>query len=196
MRVGTTKLCAYSWTQWTRSEQHPNKGQHDTRTSWPSTTIQSQTQGLLSQRSCLEEGDRCYKRSHPREARTQLGRTLQNHFVAQERHLSPGDTRRTKVATSMEHRAPKEILPVDEGMQTTPHFQFISFQLYLLSTVLFSPKVSFLFFQNNFAYARVYHNKRSYSEISYAYIHPYTSTTKSLGGWIHPRGCLKIYTSP
>ena len=58
---------------------------------------------------------------------SQLGKTLQNHFVAEERHLSLSDTRQTKVAASMEHRAPKEILLVDDGMQTTPHFQFISF---------------------------------------------------------------------
>ena len=40
----------------------------------------------------------------------------QNHFVAKKKHLSSGDTRRTKVASSMEHRAPKEILPVDNRM--------------------------------------------------------------------------------
>ena len=48
--------------------------------------------------------------------------------MAKERHLPPGDAKRTEVAPSMEHRASQEILPVDDSMKSdTPHFQFISF---------------------------------------------------------------------
>ena len=67
---------------------------------------------------------------------------------------------------------------------------------FLSSTVLFSPNCNFLFFQEQFlAYARIYHNKRSYSDISWAYIHLYKTafTSKSLSGRIHPKGCLEIF---
>ena len=72
---------------------------------------------------------------------------------------------------------------------------FISFQLFLLSTVLFSPKGSHLFFLEQFlAYICVYHNKRSYSDISCTYIRLYktTSTTKSLSGQVPPRDALQF----
>ena len=50
--------------------------------------------------------------------------------MAQEGNLPPGDTRWAKVASPMEHRAPKEVLPIDNGGENdTPHFQFISFSL-------------------------------------------------------------------
>ena len=53
---------------------------------------------------------------------------LQDHFMAEERHLPSGDTKRTKATTLVEHRAFEEILPVDNGMKNnTPHFQFTSF---------------------------------------------------------------------
>ena len=48
--------------------------------------------------------------------------------MAEERDLPPGDTRRAKVASPMEHRAPEEVLLVDKGTDNnSPHFQFISF---------------------------------------------------------------------
>ena len=48
--------------------------------------------------------------------------------MVEERNLSPGDVRRAKVASPVEHRALEEILPVDNGTKNnTPHFQFTSF---------------------------------------------------------------------
>ena len=47
--------------------------------------------------------------------------------MAEKMHLPTGDDRWKKIAPSMEHRAPKERLPVDDVMQTPPYFQFISF---------------------------------------------------------------------
>ena len=80
-----------------------------------------------------------------------------------------------------------------------------SFYQYYLQYFL-SPKGSFLFFQEQFlSYACIYHNKRSYLEMSRVYIHLYkTPSTKqvlkwinpSIGGRMHPKGCLNIYTSP
>ena len=43
------------------------------------------------------------KKSIPRKVKTQLGRSLQDHLMAEERHLSLGDTQRTEVASSVEH---------------------------------------------------------------------------------------------
>ena len=43
--------------------------------------------------------------------------------MAYEGNLPPRDTGRAKVASHMEHRAPKEVLPVDSGKGgDTPHF--------------------------------------------------------------------------
>ena len=40
-----------------------------------------------------------------------------------EGNLSPGDTGQAKVASSLEHGAPKEVQPVDSGTKNdTPHF--------------------------------------------------------------------------
>ena len=36
-----------------------------------------------------------------------------NYVMAEERHLPPRDVRRTKIAPSMERRAPTEVLPVE-----------------------------------------------------------------------------------
>ena len=58
-----------------------------------------------------------------REARNQLGRTLHNHFMANERHLPPRDARQAEVVPPMEHGAPEKILLVDDGTKNnTPHF--------------------------------------------------------------------------
>ena len=43
------------------------------------------------------------KKSIPRKVKTLLGRSLQDHLMAEERHLSLGDTQRTEVASSVEH---------------------------------------------------------------------------------------------
>ena len=43
------------------------------------------------------------KKSIPRKVKTQLGRSLQDYLMAEERHLSLGDTQRTEVASSVEH---------------------------------------------------------------------------------------------
>ena len=45
--------------------------------------------------------------------------------MAEERHLSPGDAKQTKVVPPVEHEALEKILPVDNGMKN--HFQFNSF---------------------------------------------------------------------
>ena len=47
-----------------------------------------------------------------RDTRPQLRRTLPNHVVTEEGHLPPRDDRRTEAATSMEHQALVEVLPV------------------------------------------------------------------------------------
>ena len=48
--------------------------------------------------------------------------------MAKERHLPPGDARRTEVAPLMEHGELEKILPVDDDMKkNTPYFQFTSF---------------------------------------------------------------------
>ena len=48
--------------------------------------------------------------------------------MAEERHLSPGDARRAKVAPPIEHGALEKILPVDDSMKNnTLHFQFTFF---------------------------------------------------------------------
>ena len=50
--------------------------------------------------------------------------------MADERDLPPRDARWVKIAPPMEHGAPAEVLPVDNGADNdTPHFQFISFKL-------------------------------------------------------------------
>jgi len=42
-------------------------------------------------------------------------------------NLPLGDIGQAEVLSPMEHRAPKEVLPVDSGKDgNTPHFQFIS----------------------------------------------------------------------
>ena len=48
--------------------------------------------------------------------------------MAEEGNLSHEDARREEIAPPMEHGAPEEILPVDNGTKNnTPHFQFTSF---------------------------------------------------------------------
>ena len=48
--------------------------------------------------------------------------------MADERDLPPRDARWVKIAPPMEHGAPAEVLPVDNGADNdTPHFQFIPF---------------------------------------------------------------------
>ena len=58
-------------------------------------------------------GNGSCQRSFTRKARPQLGRTLQDHVMAEERHLPPRDARRTEVSAPMERGAPPEILPVE-----------------------------------------------------------------------------------
>ena len=85
----------------------------------------------------LEEGNGCCQRPYPREARPQLRRTLQNHVMAKEMHLPPRDTRRTKVAPSMERQAPTKVLPVE---MIAWRATFLIFQFTLVnffSTILF-----------------------------------------------------------
>ena len=72
-----------------------------------------QTQRLAGWRSHFKEGDGRCQKPYSWEAQTQLGRTLQNHVMAEERHLPPRDTWQTKVALSMERRAPMKVLPVE-----------------------------------------------------------------------------------
>ena len=125
-----SKPCACSQTYQTKSGLQLNRDWHGTRTSWPSTTIQSQTQGLPSRRSHPKESNGRQQRSYPREARPKLGRTLQNYIVAKERHIPPQDTRRAKATPSMKHRASNKILPVESDIQhILTLFTFCQFNL-------------------------------------------------------------------
>ena len=48
--------------------------------------------------------------------------------MTQERDLPPRNTGQAKAASPLEHRIPKEVLPVNSSKDDdTPHFQFISF---------------------------------------------------------------------
>ena len=89
----------------------------------------------------FKEGDGYCKRSYPRKAQPQLGRTLYNCIMAEERHLPPWNVGRAKVATSMECWAPAEVLPIrDDNMEQHPLiFQF--------TLVIFATFLKIFFFQ-------------------------------------------------
>ena len=81
------------------------------------------SQRLPGWKSYSKESHECYKKPYPKEAQPQLGRTLPNHDMTEEGHLSPGDVRQTKAAISMEHRALTEVLPIEmTTWRMTPPF--------------------------------------------------------------------------
>ena len=67
-------------------------------------------------------GNGSCQRSFTRKARPQLGRTLQDHVMAEEGHLPPRDNGRTEGSASMEHRTPSEILLVEMIVDNLPLF--------------------------------------------------------------------------
>ena len=167
MRVGMMRPCAYNWTQWTRSEKQSSKGQHDTRTSWPSTTIPKSSTWTFK----LEILKGPYRITSWQRKDTYYLETLDGlrlHHPWNIEHLNK------YYQWTRAYRPPLLISSL-----------FFPRHFYCLQH--FQPKgQSFIFSKQFVAYALVYHNKRSYSNISCTYIHFYktTSTTKSKSGRI------------
>ena len=86
-------------------------------------------------------GNGSCQRSFTRKARPQLGRTLQDHVMAEEGHLPPRDAGRTETSTPIEHGAPSEILSVEVMDGDVPLFP----SLFNFTTT------SFLFLKTSFA---------------------------------------------
>ena len=142
MKAKTMRLCVYNSIQWTRSGRQSNKDLHSTKTSCKHYNSWArhkdfQVGDLVLRKVMGAARDPTHGKLDPnQEARPQLGRTLQNHIMAEERHLLPRDTRRTKVVPSMERQAPTKVLLVEMIVwSNTP--QFSSLLQIIFSTILF-----------------------------------------------------------
>ena len=112
MKTRTTRHMSTAWSSGRGEGNNRTKARTVSKLHGQALQLSGQIQRLASWRSRFKEGDGHCQRPYPWEAQLQLGSTLQNHVVAEERHLPPRDTWRTKVTPSMERRAPTKVLLV------------------------------------------------------------------------------------